>query len=370
MGDAGTETRPTAPERQAGDGRLVTDERGALAPLFLMVMVGLVGAILVFIQLGHSSVLATESNTASDAAALAGGQELADQLIGLDRAFLSHAPSLIDRDRICNRAADYAARNDATLTSCSVDVPSLTVTVEVKGDVERIGGPLESDPEHRPVSRAAAQVGLPTPTGGIGGIGGGGSGPRDVSHSALAPEYQEMEPPEILLELIQYATWVHEQRMPYVWGGGHQSSPAPRDGPFDCSGAVSALLQTVYPDFPTSTSPQYVGVGENGRSPSDLGVTIYAYPGHVFINIGGRGWGTGSGGHTAGAGWLNYDHASQTTTHSHAHVSHIPALEPQNAEQEARIRQYMEEHGPAGPGDPGGGGGTIFAPNVRLVSSD
>jgi Transglycosylase SLT domain len=98
----------------------------------------------------------------------------------------------------------------------------------------------------------------------------------------------------------------------YVWGGSHGESPTPANGPFDCSSAVSHLLQVGGFDNPTMDTVALAGWGEPGPG---RWVTIFVKNGseaHTFIRFSAevtpaseRYWGT-SGfvepGH--GPGWI------------------------------------------------------------------
>jgi cell wall-associated NlpC family hydrolase len=72
----------------------------------------------------------------------------------------------------------------------------------------------------------------------------------------------------------------------YVWGGSHGESPTPADGPFDCSSAVSHLLQVASFDNPTMATPELAGWGEPGPG---RWVTIFVKPNgaeaHTFIGF-------------------------------------------------------------------------------------
>jgi len=99
----------------------------------------------------------------------------------------------------------------------------------------------------------------------------------------------------------------------YVWGGSHGESPTPPNGPFDCSSAVSHLLQVGGFHNPTMDTVALSSWGEPGPG---RWVTIHVKPyepeAHTFIEFmpgvtppGKRYWGT-SGfvepGH--GPGWI------------------------------------------------------------------
>jgi transglycosylase-like protein with SLT domain len=72
----------------------------------------------------------------------------------------------------------------------------------------------------------------------------------------------------------------------YVWGGSHGSSPTPANGPFDCSSAVSHLLQVGGFGNPTMATPELATWGEAGPG---RWVTIFVKPyggeAHTFIRF-------------------------------------------------------------------------------------
>lgn len=72
----------------------------------------------------------------------------------------------------------------------------------------------------------------------------------------------------------------------YVWGGSHGESPTPADGPFDCSSAVSHLLQVGGFQIPTMDTTLLVGWGKPGAGRY---VTIFVKPygseAHTFLEF-------------------------------------------------------------------------------------
>jgi hypothetical protein len=117
----------------------------------------------------------------------------------------------------------------------------------------------------------------------------------------------------------------------YVWGGSHGESPTPANGPFDCSSAVSHLLQVGGFHNPTMDT---VGLLGWARAGAGRWVTIYDKPNgaesHTFIEFAAgvtplseRYWGT-SGfiepGH--GPGWI------PESTFSAAYLSGFKRLHP------------------------------------------
>jgi hypothetical protein len=134
----------------------------------------------------------------------------------------------------------------------------------------------------------------------------------------------------MLNRITAAASHIQRQDWPYVWGGGHAHAGVADVGVpghgnsqtskgFDCSGAVGDLLVAVglYPageSLPDDAGiidyllEQHLIAPGPGRGPAS--VTFYDQPGtHIFMNIGGRLWGTASGGpagdSNGGAGWLD-----------------------------------------------------------------
>jgi len=99
----------------------------------------------------------------------------------------------------------------------------------------------------------------------------------------------------------------------YVYGGSHGQSPTPANGPFDCSSAVSHLLQIAGFGNPTMDTIAFSSWGESGPG---RWVTLHNKPyggdAHIFIEFnesvtppGKRFWGTSgfvAPGH--GPGWI------------------------------------------------------------------
>jgi hypothetical protein len=133
--------------------------------------------------------------------------------------------------------------------------------------------------------------------------------------------------------MISEADRIDKLHLPYRWGGSHGQSPTPPNGPFDCSSAVSHILQTGGYGNPTMVSGQLAGFGAPGAGP----VTIYANPEHTFMKLLGRFWGTSASNPGGGPGWLEGGYPTGGFTVSHptaASAGMVPKL---------RIK------GPAGP---------------------
>jgi hypothetical protein len=72
----------------------------------------------------------------------------------------------------------------------------------------------------------------------------------------------------------------------YVWGGSHGETPTPADGPFDCSSAVSHLLQVGGFGNPTMDTTLLISWGEPGPGRY---ITIFVKPygseAHTFLEL-------------------------------------------------------------------------------------
>jgi hypothetical protein len=139
-----------------------------------------------------------------------------------------------------------------------------------------------------------ASVGAPpsTGSGGGGGDGGGGGGP------AIIPRGPFTSASEMVAAMIAAANKIDSKHYSYRWGGGHNGSFS---GPYDCSGAVSAVLHAAGLLTRPMVSGEFAHWGRPGRGV----VTIYANAGHVYMSIKGRYFGTTHANPGGGAGWFN-----------------------------------------------------------------
>lgn len=98
-----------------------------------------------------------------------------------------------------------------------------------------------------------------------------------------------------LAAIQQEADRIAKLNLTYQWAGGH-TTPAPKNGPFDCSSAVSRVLQAAGYNIQTMVASGFENVGKPGKGQ----VTIVILPGnppdpsgkHVYMVIDGRAWGT------------------------------------------------------------------------------
>jgi TP901 family phage tail tape measure protein len=97
---------------------------------------------------------------------------------------------------------------------------------------------------------------------------------------------------------------INDLRLNYVYGGGHVT-PAPANGPFDCSSAVSRVLQAANLGNPTLSSAGFMGWGEAGKGARITVMTRGAgRQGHAYLVLGGRAWGTSRQNPGGGPGWV------------------------------------------------------------------
>jgi cell wall-associated NlpC family hydrolase len=106
--------------------------------------------------------------------------------------------------------------------------------------------------------------------------GGGSNGVQDVANFDPAQHSGVQSP----TEMVSVATKVDKLGLPYHWGGGHGTTPAPIGTPVDCSGYVSQIL-----GVSPRTSGGFMTFGDAGAGKQ---VTIYANRDHVLIQIGDR----------------------------------------------------------------------------------
>jgi hypothetical protein len=113
-----------------------------------------------------------------------------------------------------------------------------------------------------------------------------------------------------LASVIAAADLLESMHVPYNYGGGHVTPARPTAGQegsylgLDCSSAVSFVLQHAGVNVETMDSTGFMTWGEPGPGQS---VTLYANPGHVFMIIAGRAFGTSGFGHPAagtGPAWF------------------------------------------------------------------
>ena len=350
----------------------VRTDQGNVLPVMLAIALAVIALAVALMPAAFGVTFRANAQTAADAAAIAAAQEVRAQIIYGD--YTQNLDNL-DFSKICGAARDFAGRNDAELIDGRCDVHYdedegffVTVAVTNERPVEALPSetPDPNDPEQEPhpgiyqevsaVARAKINPGSFS-----GGGGGGGSWEGQPDLLPEAPETVE----ERFVQMVEYMNEVDKLDLPYLWGGGHCCTPAePKWGPFDCSGSVSAAMQygAGY-DVHTAVSGQMMSAGVAGASPSGMGVTLYAYDGHVFMVAGGRGWGTGSA-PNGGAGWLTYN----TPDHGRFVGRHFPEFEELDPEW---VEDVMREiTGIGGPPENPDAVGSAGAASIQLVPVD
>ena len=137
---------------------------------------------------------------------------------------------------------------------------------------------------------------------GGGGDGGGGSS-RSSSGSGQVGGPINVAPGRgsaqaMIAAMVAAANKIDRAHYSYRWGGGHNPSFS---GPYDCSGAVSAVLHAAGLINRPMVSGEFMRWGRPGPG----AVTIYANAGHVYMSINGRFFGTTRANPGGGAGWFN-----------------------------------------------------------------
>jgi hypothetical protein len=119
-------------------------------------------------------------------------------------------------------------------------------------------------------------------------------------------------PSGALGRMLAEAEHLDRLHLVYVWGGSHGQSPTPPNGPFDCSSAVSHLLQVGGFGNPTMDT---IGLASWGEAGPGRWLTIYVKPygpeAHTFVEFAPgltrpahRYWGTSTTNPGGGPGWI------------------------------------------------------------------
>jgi hypothetical protein len=115
--------------------------------------------------------------------------------------------------------------------------------------------------------------------------------------STVVPKGPFKSASEMIAAMIAKANEIDSHHYAYSWGGGHNPSFS---GPYDCSGAVSAVLHAAGLLKAPMVSGDFAHWGAPGRG----AVTLYANAGHVYMSILGHYFGTTSMNPGGGAGWF------------------------------------------------------------------
>ena len=133
-----------------------------------------------------------------------------------------------------------------------------------------------------------------------------------TSTSSAVEGCSAVAPSGALAQILAEAERLDRLHLIYVWGGSHDQSPTPPNGPFDCSSAVSHLLQVGGFGNPTMDT---IGLASWGDPGPGRWLTIYVKPygpeAHTFVEFAPgvtppdhRYWGTSDTNPGGGPGWI------------------------------------------------------------------
>lgn len=120
-------------------------------------------------------------------------------------------------------------------------------------------------------------------------------------HRAYRGAVKYIEAHDGIARVIANGNRMDALHQPYLWGGGHGAT-ASRNGPWDCSGGISELLNGAGFNF----APMVSGGFENWGAPGKGEVSILANADHVYAVIKGHGAiGTSDSNPGGGFGWID-----------------------------------------------------------------
>ena len=147
-------------------------EDGQIIPPLLVVLLLCMLFGFMMLQVGLAADYKSRSQTAADAAALAGAVEVKREIIAAYATDHQLQPAEINMALVCAQAALYAARNRATITSCEHDEYDIKVQVIGNDQLQKIGDTEKLDGDHAKAKARATPWSFSG--GGILGAGGGG----------------------------------------------------------------------------------------------------------------------------------------------------------------------------------------------------
>ena len=147
-------------------------EDGQIIPPLLVVLLLCMLFGFMMLQVGLAADYKSRSQTAADAAALAGAVEVKREIIAAYAMDHQLQPEEINMALVCAQAALYAARNRATITSCEHDQYDIKVQVVGNDQLQKIGDTDKLDGDHAKAKARATPWSFSG--GGILGAGGGG----------------------------------------------------------------------------------------------------------------------------------------------------------------------------------------------------
>lgn len=240
-------------------------EDGQVMPLLPVVFLAILALTVMLVFVARATSLSSQGQTAADAAALAGENNVKAQLDYLDGGAL---PREIDVAAVRAAAEEYAERNDAHVVELHLEGLDVLVTVETNA---RAG-----NPDHTATSGAFARA-RATLGASVGGTTAGG-----VVNFPAAPPGPDGT---VFAAMLAEANRMAALHQPYDHtGASHAGTLSPPNGPWDCSSAVSRILQAAGFKIPNQVSSSYLNFGEPGAGAVTLEVKPgLMYSGHVYI---------------------------------------------------------------------------------------
>lgn len=146
-------------------------------PVLVVVIIMVIAAGMLLLQVGRATVLASDAQTAADAAALAGARNLSQQILAADGSFAG-----VDEAQVRAAARDYAERNAADVLDVQISGCGVTATVRTNQALDGKQAREVGVEGRRAEATSTAQLGAP------GGIGLAGISPVPVNGAVPAPE--------------------------------------------------------------------------------------------------------------------------------------------------------------------------------------
>lgn len=168
------------------EGRRRDGEDGQIVPPLLVILLTSLLLGFMMLQVGLASGFKGRAQTAADAGALAGAINVKAQIEAAWAAGYQLTPEQVQWGIACAEAAAYAARNNATLSSCTYEFFDIKVEVVGNDELEKIGDTADLDgrsaegraratPFGAGGSGAFPSIGLPAGGGGGGTLKGAGA---------------------------------------------------------------------------------------------------------------------------------------------------------------------------------------------------
>jgi Transglycosylase-like domain/Putative Flp pilus-assembly TadE/G-like len=171
----------------------VRGEDGQIIPPLLVILLLCLLFGFMMLQVGLAADYKSRSQTAADAAALAGAIEVKREILAAYAMDHQLQPEEIQMGLVCAQAAIYAARNRAAITDCQHDQYDIKVKVRGNDELQGVGDTQELSGDHAEAKARATPWSFGSGGGilGAGGgslpVGGGGGGPLMGANPRLQP---------------------------------------------------------------------------------------------------------------------------------------------------------------------------------------